>query len=105
MRWCYLLALFVSAAGMVTLDWRYTLAFFYDARRTAVVLATGFIVFALWDAVGIGLGIFFSGHSHYMSGIYLAPEFPIEEVGFLLFLCYFALVIYRLGETRWRPIL
>lgn len=98
MQFLYLASILFSASGMAILDYRYKLAFFYDARRTWLVLLVGLAVFALWDAAGIALGIFFSGHSPYMSGIYLAPEFPIEELFFLLFLCYFTLIIYRLAR-------
>lgn len=87
-------------AGMATLDWRYKLAFFYSTRRTFITLIISVLIFIVWDIFGIVLGIFYSGQSAYMSGIYLAPEFPIEELFFLTFLCYFTLVMYRfLGVT------
>ena len=85
---------------MVTLDWRHKLAFWHNYRRAAITIAVGFLLFVIWDILGISLGIFFSGHSSYMSGLYLAPEFPIEEVFFLLFLCYFTLICYRLLEKK-----
>lgn len=87
-------------AGMVILDWRYRLAFWHNPRRATITVLIGFLLFVIWDVFGISLGIFFSGHSIYMSGIYLAPEFPIEEVFFLLFLCYFTLISYRLLEKK-----
>ncbi len=102
MQFAYLSALLFSIAGMVTLDYRYKLALFTNTRATILTVLTSVGVFVLWDATGIGLGIFFSGKSQYMSGLYLAPEFPIEELFFLTFLCYFALIIYRLGGTVWQ---
>lgn len=102
MQFTYLGALLFSLVGMGILDWRYRLALFYDPRRTLIVVGIGVVVFTLWDALGIMLGIFFSGHSPYMSGMYLAPEYPVEELFFLTFLCYFTLVFYRLGVTKWR---
>lgn len=98
----YLGVLLFSFFGMLVLDQRKRLAWFVDARRTALTLAAGVAVFCMWDALGIGLGVFFSGESAYMSGWYLAPEFPVEELVFLTFLCYFTLIIYRLLEARWR---
>ena len=87
--------------GMVVLDKRYKLALFYNMRRTLVTVGIAVALFIVWDVFGIALGIFFSGESAYMSGIYLAPEFPIEELGFLAFLSYFTLVMYRFGESVW----
>ncbi|NCU38647.1 lycopene cyclase domain-containing protein [Candidatus Saccharibacteria bacterium] len=104
MQLIYLAALTVSLIGMIVLDWKYRLAFFSDRRATVVTLLLGVTLFILWDALGIVLGIFFSGNSPYMSGIYLAPEFPIEELFFLTFLCYFTLIVYRLGIRRWSRI-
>lgn len=100
-HFAYLAALLVSFAGMAVLDWRYRLAFFADRRSTLIVLLIGVALFIAWDAIGIGLGIFFSGNSPFMSGIYVAPEFPIEELIFLTFLCYFTLIVYRIGGKLW----
>lgn len=102
MQFLYMAALLFSSFGMVVLDHKYKLAFFHDWRRTSLVLLIGLVVFFVWDLAGIYLGIFFSGHSDYMSGWYLLPELPVEEVLFLLFLCYFTLIVYRLGEKRWQ---
>ena len=84
MNWSYLVGIIFSFLGMVVLDFRHRLA--------------------VWDIFGISLGIFLSGHSPYMSGVYLFPEFPLEELFFLLFLSYFSLVVYRAGVKRWRHI-
>jgi lycopene cyclase domain-containing protein len=100
MSFAYLGVLLVSFSGIAVLDWRYRLAWFYDKRRTMLVIATCVVVFSVWDAFGIALGIFFSGHSPYMSGVYLAPEYPLEELLFLGFLGYFTLVMYRLFEEK-----
>lgn len=97
----YLGALLFSLCGMLVLDKRHTIALFADARRTVMTVVVSVLVFIVWDVLGIGLGIFFSGKSPFMSGLYLAPEFPIEELLFLTFLCYFTLILYRLGERRW----
>lgn len=58
------------------------------------------LVFLLWDLFGIHLGIFFDGGSPFTTGLMVAPDLPIEEFFFLFFLCYFTLIVYRLGERR-----
>lgn len=98
----YLAALLFSLAGMLVLDWRFRLAFFKEARRTASILAVGVGLFLVWDLFGIGLGIFFVGDSTLTTGIMLGPELPLEELFFLTFLCYFTLIVFRLIESRAR---
>lgn len=91
----YSACLLVSIGCMVLLDRRFVLFFWRDARRAAVVMATGVVFFLLWDAAGIGLGIFFRGDSPFMLGVLLAPHLPVEEVLFLTLLCYVTMVAYR----------
>jgi lycopene cyclase domain-containing protein len=93
MRVAYGALLAVSLAGMLVLDRRYRLAVFAAPRRAALVLALGVAFFLAWDAAGVGLGIFFVGDGPYQSGLRVAPEIPVEEVGFLLLLCHLALVL------------
>ena len=91
----YLLFLLVSLGCMVLLDQRLRLFFWQDARRAAVVLAAGLVFFLAWDLAGIGLGIFFRGHNETI-GIELAPELPLEEPVFLVFLCYLVMNLFQL---------
>ena len=98
----YLFALLFSIGGMTILDWRYKLAYFTKPRTTALTLTIGVVAFIIWDILGISLGVFFSGDSPYMSGLFLGPDFPIEELFFLYFLCYFTLIMYRLLEEKWQ---
>ena len=91
----YLGALLLALAGLATLDRRYRLAFWADARRSAVCVAVGVVFFLAWDLAGIGLGIFARGESPHMTGILLAPELPVEEAFFLTLLCYNALLAWR----------
>lgn len=84
----YLAALLVSIAGMVVLDLRYRLFFRVAPWRAAIVLAIGVAFFLVWDLAGIGLGIFFRGDPSLLIGIQLAPELPLEELFFLVLLCY-----------------
>lgn len=87
-------ALLGAISCMGLLDHRFRLFFFADARRAAVVLLAGLLFFLAWDLAGIGLGIFFRGDSPYMTGWQLAPELPVEEVGFLVLLCYLTMNLY-----------
>ena len=100
MSLAYAVALLLSIAGMVVLDHRHRLFFFADARRAAVVLVAGVAFLLVWDLVGIGLGVFFRGQTPYMTGILLAPELPIEEIGFLTLLCYLTMNLYA-AFSRW----
>jgi lycopene cyclase domain-containing protein len=84
----YLLALSVSLTGMIVLDRRFGLFFWRAPRAAAVVLTAGVVFFLAWDLVGIGSGIFYRGQTAFMTGLQLAPELPVEELFFLIFLCY-----------------
>ena len=95
MSFLYAAALAVSITGMVVLDHRFRLVFWADARRAAVVLGAGVVTFLVWDLLGIGLGVFFRGQTQYMTGLQLAPELPVEELGFLILLCYLTMVVAR----------
>jgi lycopene cyclase domain-containing protein len=89
----YLGCLAIALAAMVLLDRRFRLVFWRDARRAGITLAVGLAFFLAWDAAGIALGVFARGASPAMTGVELAPELPLEEVFFLLFLCYLTLVL------------
>ena len=95
----YLLALLVSISGMLVLDKKYKLAFWFDKKRTYQTIGITMLVFIIWDVLGIALGIFFHGGSKYTLPIRIAPEFPIEELFFLFLLCYVSLVLYT-GWSR-----
>ena len=90
----YLLAILVSAAGIVTLDARFRLAAWRSPGRTAAAVAVGVVFFLAWDAVGIATGVFLKGDSPLFTGIDIAPELPLEEIFFLAFLCYLGLVVW-----------
>jgi lycopene cyclase domain-containing protein len=93
MSFLYLAALVVAIGCMVLIDRRFGLVFWRDARRAAMVLIGGLLFFLVWDFFGIGLGIFFRGETSIMTGVLLAPELPLEEPFFLLFLCYLTMVL------------
>ena len=93
MSFIYLAALLFSLAGLATLDFRFKLAFAKNPRAAAVAIAIPYLIFVIWDALGISLGIFFKGQSKFLSGIMLAKDFPLEELFFLGLLCYSTLII------------
>ena len=95
----YLLAILTSAAGIVTIDARWRLAFWSAPARTAIAVAAGTAFFLVWDAVGIAAGVFMKGDSVLLVGIDLAPQLPLEEPFFLAFLSYLALVAWA-GARR-----
>ena len=95
MAWLYLGGLLFSLAGLTTLDWRHKLAFWHDARRTALTIGSAVAIFIVWDLLGVGLGIFYHGGSALTLPLRIAPEFPVEELFFLALLCYVTLLIYR----------
>jgi lycopene cyclase domain-containing protein len=95
----YLACLLFSMFGMLMLDWRHRLFWFADPRRAAIVHSAGLATFLVWDAFGIGFGVFFRGETSYMTGLQLAPELPVEEVFFLTFLCWLTMNVYT-GSRR-----
>ena len=90
----YLIAILVSAAGIVVIDARFRLAAWRAPLRTALAVAAGVVFFLVWDAVGISTGVFLKGDSPAFTGIDVAPELPLEELFFLSFLCYLSLVVW-----------
>lgn len=93
MNLLYLTFLFVSLAGVTALDLRHRLFLGRDPARALAVLGVGVTFFLLWDLAGIALGIFFRANGPFATGIMLAPELPIEEPLFLLFLCELTMVL------------
>lgn len=96
----YLLAILLSAAGIVIIDARWRLAAFTAPLRTLVAVGIGVAFFLAWDAVGILTRAFVKGDSSLFVGVDLAPELPLEEPVFLAFLCYLGLVAYA-AALRW----
>lgn len=90
----YLGALLVSLGCMLLLDWRFRLFFWRDPVSAAIVTVVGLVFFLIWDVAGIVSGIFFRGEAVVATGIVLAPELPLEEPVFLVFLVVCTMVIY-----------
>ena len=98
MTLAYLLCLLVSIAGLVTLDWKFKLAFFRDLKLSVITVVAGVAMFTAWDDMGIRLGIFFRGSGEWMTGLQLFPEYPIEELFFLILLNYLTLNILEFAR-------
>lgn len=92
-------ALLVSIFCLGLLDHRFRLFLFADVRRAVAVLVLGVAFFLAVDVVAIGQGIFVKGQGPWMSGVVLAPHLPVEELGFLVLLCYSAMLAYT-GAVR-----
>src|SRR5699024_1681711 len=92
----YLLCLLVPLVCMAVLDRRFRLVLWRAPRRGAVVLAAGIGLFLLWDLAAIAVGHYRMGQSPLMTGILLGPELPLEELVFIAFLSYHALVLWGL---------
>ncbi|WP_353829098.1 lycopene cyclase domain-containing protein [Agromyces sp. SYSU T0242] len=95
----YLAGLLVVIGCMALIDARWKLVFWRAPLAATLTITIGLAFFLLWDAAGILAGVFFRGDSAIVTGIELAPELPLEEPVFLLFLCYLTLVLV-LGTER-----
>ena len=109
MGFLYLALLLITLGCMLLLDRRFRLFFWSDAVTAAIVTAIGFAFFLAWDVAGIVGGIFFRGEAAVATGIVLAPELPLEEPVFLLFLVVCTMVVYTgavriLTRLRRRPV-
>jgi len=95
----YLVSLLLGITCMLLLDHRFRLFFWRDAKAAAIVTAVGLLFLLAWDLAGIGLGIFLRGEGTIATGLLLAPELPIEEPVFLVFLVLCTMVLYT-GARR-----
>ncbi|KAA0962887.1 lycopene cyclase domain-containing protein [Microbacterium sp. ANT_H45B] len=106
MGFVYLAVLLLVLGCMLLLDRRFRLFFWKDAVSASLVTILGLAFFLIWDIAGIAGGIFFRGDAVVATGIVLAPELPIEEPVFLLFLVVCTMVLHtgsvRLLSTRAR---
>ena len=95
----YLAALLVGIGCMLLLDHRFRLFFWHDAAIASLITVLGTALFLVWDVAGIALGIFLRGDSPVATGIVLAPELPLEEPVFLVFLVLCTMVVFT-GTVR-----
>lgn len=95
----YLGCLLAGIACMLLLDRRFRLFFWHNAAAATLVTLAGTTFLLLWDAAGIAGGIFLRGDTGVATGIVLAPELPLEEPVFLVFLVLCTMVLYT-GSAR-----
>ncbi|UOQ59412.1 lycopene cyclase domain-containing protein [Leucobacter rhizosphaerae] len=95
----YLGLLLGGIACMLLLDRRFSLFFWHDPAVALLVTAVGTALFLVWDLAGIAAGVFFRGEGVVASGIVLAPELPLEEPVFLIFLVLCTMVVFT-GSAR-----
>jgi lycopene cyclase domain-containing protein len=94
--WLYLLAIVGSTACMGLVDHRWRLFLFRRPGRALLIVAAGVACFLVWDLLALGLGVYRRGESPAMSGVELAPDLPLEELFFLVFLSYLTMVLHAL---------
>ena len=99
MGFLYLTFLLVAVGCMLLLDRRFRLFFWHDRASATLVLSLGTALFLVWDIAGISAGFFLRGDSPFASGILLAPELPLEEPVFLIFLVLCTMVVFT-GTVR-----
>lgn len=95
----YLLTLLAVIGCMALLDWRHRLFLWARPGAALAVLAVGMAYFLAWDVWGIAEGVFLHRDSPYMTGVMLAPQLPLEEGFFLLFLSQITMVLFT-GAVR-----
>ena len=102
MNGLYLTGLLIGIAGVATIDVRFRLFVRAAPVSAVVVLAVGVAGFLLWDTAGIRLGIFFEGNRALITGVQLAPQVPLEELFFLVLLCWTTMAVFT-GALRLLP--
>lgn len=94
MTWIYLLCILIPGLCMLLVDRRWRLFAFRRPLHAFVAVLVGFVFFLAWDIVAIELGVYVRGESSAMTGVEVAPELPLEEIFFILFLCYVTGVLF-----------
>lgn len=89
----YLLILIALLGCMLLCDAKGKLFIFRHPVRAVIALAAGTGFFVLWDVLAIERGIFLHRESELMTGLMVGDQFPLEEVFFLLFLCYSSMIV------------
>ncbi|MBG6084600.1 lycopene cyclase domain-containing protein [Zhihengliuella flava] len=95
----YLLILVALIGCMALLDARFRLVIWDRPLRGVLALALGTAFFLLWDLQAIHHGIFLHRASPLMTGVMLSDQLPLEELFFLIFLCYQTLILFT-GTQR-----
>lgn len=99
MGFLYLVFLLAGIGCMLLLDHRFKLFFWHDPAVALLITVVGTALFLVWDIAGIAAGVFLRGDALIASGIVLAPELPLEEPIFLVFLVLCTMVVFT-GTMR-----
>lgn len=95
----YLAALAAGIGCMLLIDRRFRLFYWRSPAAASLVTLAGTAFLLLWDAAGIASGIFLRGDPVHATGVVLAPEMPLEEPVFLVFLVHCTMILYT-GAAR-----
>lgn len=95
LHFVYLISLLLTIGCLLVIDFRYKLAFWNQVQKTVITLGVSLCFFILWDILGILLNVFSHGLSRISLTFTLFPQFPIEELFFLIVLLYSSLLLYR----------
>lgn len=99
-QYAYICVLLFSLSGLTFLDYQKKLAWFWDARKTALILVLNLSFFLIWDIVNIEAGIIATNPA-WVTGLYVGiPDLPIEEFLFLTLLGYQTLLLWRWRCSR-----
>jgi lycopene cyclase domain-containing protein len=99
----YLTFIVVSTVCVGLIDRRWRLFLFARPRLAVAVVGCGVAFFVAWDLAAIALGVYERGSSPAMTGVELVDELPLEEVLFIVFLCYLTLVVHALSRLVLSP--
>ncbi len=99
MGFLYLGFLLAGIGCMLLLDHRFKLFFWHDPAIALLITAVGTALFLTWDIAGIAAGVFLRGEALIASGIVLAPELPLEEPVFIVFLVLCTMIVFT-GAMR-----
>ena len=103
MRALYLLSILVPLVCMGLVDHRWRLFLFRRPRAALLLTAAGAVAFLVWDLIAIGTRMYHRGASPAMTGVDLAPDLPVEELVFIVFLCYLTMVLHQLALRLLAP--
>ena len=101
MSFAYITLLIFTIFCLALIDWRYKLAFWRNTKKAFKTLLISSLFFVIWDFLGIKLEIFYHGSSNFSLPFVILLEFPLEEIFFIILLCYVTLIIYT-GIKKWQ---
>lgn len=98
--YAYLCVLIFSLGGLTFLDYKKQLAWFWNVRITAIILACNLAFFLVWDITNIAAGIIATNPAWVTGWHVVTPNLPIEEFLFLTLLGYQTLLLWRWQCSR-----